>query len=89
MLKSDGNYHRAHIGIASALLRQGDYKDAMKYAKLADAGKIYNKAFEGRRREFLKANFGYILAGAAAFAVIAAASARLIRRRKKEKEAES
>ncbi|MGB4090730.1 MAG: hypothetical protein WBK46_02150 [Ruminococcus flavefaciens] len=89
VLKSDGNYHRAHIGIASALLRQGDYKGAMKYAKLADAGKIYNKAFEGRRREFLKANFGYILAGTAAFAVIAAAAARLIRRRKRDKEAES
>ena len=89
VLKSDGNYYRAHIGIASALLRQGDYKGAMKYAKLADAGKIYNKAFEGRRREFLKANFGYILAGVAAFAVIAAAAAKLIRRRRKAKEAES
>lgn len=89
VLKSDGNYHRAHIGIASALLRKGDYKGAMKYAKLASSEKIYGKAFEGWRREFLKANFGYILAGVIAIAVLAAAAVRLFRRRKKAKEAES
>lgn len=60
VLKRDGNYRRAYIGVASALLRKGDYKGAMKYAKLADAGDIYNKAFEGRRREFLKENFTVI-----------------------------
>ncbi|MBO4524885.1 MAG: hypothetical protein J5723_09435 [Ruminococcus sp.] len=57
VLARDGNYRRAYVGIASALLRKGDYKDSMKYAKLADAGDIYNKAFEGRRREFLKEHF--------------------------------
>ena len=89
VLRSDGNYHRAHIGIASALLRKGDYKGAMKYAKLADAEKIYNKAFEGRRREFLKANFGYILAGIVTVSVLAGLAVRLFRRRKKTKEADS
>ena len=62
VLKRDGNYRRAYIGVASALLRKGDYKGAMKYAKLADAGDIYNKAFEARRREFLKENFTAIAA---------------------------
>ena len=62
VLKRDGNYRRAYVGVASALLRKGDYKGAMKYAKLADAGDIYNKAFEGRRREFLKENFTAIIA---------------------------
>lgn len=62
VLKRDGNYRRAYVGVASALLRKGDYKGAMKYAKLADAGDIYNKAFEGRRREFLKENFTAIAA---------------------------
>ncbi len=66
VLKRDGNYHRAYIGIASALLRKGDYKGAMKYAKLSDAGDIYNKAFEGYRREFLKEHFTAIAAGLAA-----------------------
>ena len=66
VLKRDGNYHRAYSGIASALLRKGDYKGAMKYAKLSDAGDIYNKAFEGYRREFLREHFTAIAAGLAA-----------------------
>ncbi len=70
VLKRDGNYNRAYEGVAAALLRKGDYKGAMKYAKLADAGKIYNKAFEGRRREFLKEHFTAI---AAVLALMAAA----------------
>ncbi|MBP5581128.1 MAG: hypothetical protein J6X85_04990, partial [Ruminococcus sp.] len=74
VLKRDGNYRRAYVGVASALLRKGDYKGAMKYAKLADAGDIYNKAFEGRRREFLKENFTAIMAvlviGAAALTAL-------------------
>ncbi len=58
VLKRDGNYRGAYIGIASALLRKEDYKGAMKYAKLADSPKIYNKAFEGYRSEWLRENFG-------------------------------
>ena len=80
VLKRDGNYNRAYVGVASALLRQGDYKGAMKYAKLADAGDIYNKAFEGRRREFLKENFPVITA-----VIVLAAGALIVRGRLKKK----
>lgn len=66
VLKRDGNYRRAYEGAASALLRKGDYRQAMKYAKLADAGKIYNKAFEGYRLEWLKEHFTAIAAVTAA-----------------------
>lgn len=79
VLRRDGNYRRAYIGVASALLRKGDYKGAMKYARLADAPKIYNKAFEGWREEFLKKNFGKITA------LIAALAAALIFLRKKHR----
>lgn len=61
VLKRDGNYRRAYIGVASALLNAGDYEGAMKYAELADAPAIYNKAFEGYRMDFLKANFTAII----------------------------
>ena len=80
VLKRDGNYNRAYVGVASALLRQGDYKGAMKYAKLADAGDIYNKAFEGRRREFLKENFPVITA-----VIVLAAGALIVRGRLKKR----
>lgn len=78
VLRRDGNYRRAYIGVASALLRQGDYKGAMKYAKLADAPRIYNKAFEGYREEFLKKHFGEI---AALIVIVIAAIAFLKKRR--------
>lgn len=61
VLKRDGNYRRAYIGVASALLNAGDYEGAMKYAELADAPAIYNKAFEGYRMDFLKENFTAII----------------------------
>jgi len=66
VLRHDGNYWYANVGLSLALLRKGDYEGAMKYAKVAGVGKIYNKAFEGYRMEFLKKHFGAI------FAVIAA-----------------
>jgi hypothetical protein len=80
VLKRDGNYRRAYIGVALALLRKGDYEGSMKYAKLADDGKIYNKAFEGYRRQFLKEHF---TAMAAALAIAAAALIAFGRYRKK------
>ena len=61
VLRRDGNYRRANIGVASALLRKGDYKGAMKYAKRAGSPEIYNKAFEGYREEFIKQHFTAII----------------------------
>lgn len=61
VLKRDGNYRRAYIGVASALLNSGDYEGAMKYAELADMPSIYNKAFEGYRMNFLSENFTAII----------------------------
>lgn len=61
VLKRDGNYRNAYIGIASAKLNSGDYEEAMKYSKLADSGARYNKAFEGYRQEWIDAHFGLIV----------------------------
>ena len=83
VLRRDGNYRRAYIGVASALLRKGDYKGSMKYAKLADAPLIYDKAFEGWRREFLKEHFTEI----AAITAVLAAVLIYIGKRKKKKPA--
>lgn len=62
VLKRDGNYRMAYIGISSALYNEGDYEGLMKYAKLAESPKFYNKAFAGYRSEWLDANFGWIIA---------------------------
>ena len=87
VLARDGNYRRAYVGVASALLRKGDYKGAMKYAKLADAGDIYNKAFEGRRREFLKEHFTAIAAAALLLAAAVAVWGRYRKKHRKTKNA--
>ena len=84
VLSRDGNYRRANIGVASALLRKGDYKGAMKYAKRAGSPDIYNKAFEGYRAEFIKRNFTAIILCTAG---IAGAVIFTGRRRKKKSAA--
>ncbi len=61
VLKRDGNYRMAYVGISSALYNEGDYESAMKYAKLAESSKQYNKAFEGYRSEWLDENFVWIV----------------------------
>lgn len=76
VLKRDGNYRRAYLGAAAAKLRAGEYRESMKYARLADNSRIYNKAFEGWRLEFMKTHSGELAA-----AVIAAAVSVIIWRR--------
>lgn len=62
VLRRDGNYRRAYIGVSSALLEQGAYAESMRYAKLADAPHLYNRAFAGWREAFLREHMGGILA---------------------------
>lgn len=61
VMKGDGNYLIAQIGLANAYLNRGDYELAMKYAEMAALSNLYNKAFEGWREEFLKENLSLIL----------------------------
>ncbi len=61
VLKRDGNYRRAYLGISSAYYNMGRYKDSMEYAKKADASGRYNKAFERYRSQWLRAHLTQIL----------------------------
>lgn len=54
VLKYDGNYRRAYIGIGNALFNRFEYKEAMKYFKISISRAKYNRAFEGYRDEWLK-----------------------------------
>ncbi len=89
VLKRDGNYWRANVGVASALLRKGDYEGSMKYAKLAGMGSIYNKAYEGYRMEFLKKHFGAIFAVAAAVIIALLALGVAMKKRRRALAAEA
>lgn len=84
VLKRDGNYRRAYLGVAAAKLRAGEYEEAMKYAKLADAGGIYNKAFEGWRMNFVKKNFEVIVAAVIILIIASAAIKYKLKKRRAE-----
>lgn len=83
VLKRDGNYRMAYIGISAALYNEGDYKGSMKYAKLAESPMRYDKAFEGYRSQWLNENFGWIIL--AVVVLVALWIFLFIRNRKKKK----
>ncbi len=61
VLKRDGSYRMAYIGISAALYHEGDYEGSMKYAKLAESPSRYNKAFEGYRAQWLSRNLNWLI----------------------------
>ncbi len=81
VLSRDGNYRAAYVGISSALLNQGDYEGAMKYAELAESPRQYNKAFEGYRSEWLDENFTIVV-----IVVLVLIAAYLVLRHNKKKK---
>lgn len=61
VLKYDGNYRRAYIGIGNAYFNSGRYEEAMKYYKTAISRVRYDKAYEGYRDDFLRDHFDVIM----------------------------
>lgn len=61
VLKLNGNYDQAYIGIGRALLRKGQYKEAMKYFELKLDSKNYSKAFKLYREQWFTENIKTIL----------------------------
>jgi tetratricopeptide (TPR) repeat protein len=57
VLKYDGNYRRAYIGIGNALYNKYEYEEAMEYFEISISRDRYNKAFEGYRDIWLKDNY--------------------------------
>ncbi len=57
VLKYDGNYRRAYIGIGNALYNKYEYEEAMEYFEISISRDRYNRAFEGYRDIWLKANY--------------------------------
>ena len=61
VLKYDGNYRRAYIGIGNALFNRFEYEEAMEYFEISISRNRYNRAFEGYRDLWLKKNFTGIM----------------------------
>jgi DNA-binding beta-propeller fold protein YncE len=61
VLKMNGNYDLAYIGIGRAALRQRDYLKAMKYYELKHYRIGYGKAFQLYRKQWVEENLWIIL----------------------------
>lgn len=70
VLKINGTYDLAYIGLGKACMRQEDYKGAMDNFGLKHDRKNYSKAFMYYRKEWIEANIGWIV-GILAIAVVA------------------
>lgn len=60
VLKLNGNYDLAYIGIGRALLRQDKFEEAMEYFKLKLDYKNYSKAYKLYRKEWIEDHIAYI-----------------------------
>lgn len=76
LLKLDNNFQPAYSGLARLSLNNGDYEEAMKYAKIGYDRETYAVAFEYVRKDFLERNFALIFM--AAFAIIVIVCAFLV-----------
>jgi tetratricopeptide (TPR) repeat protein len=63
VLKRNGNYALAYVGIGKALARQEEYGEAMKYFRLAWDTDNYSKAFKYYRKEWVEEHIGLIFTG--------------------------
>src|SRR5699024_11175196 len=62
VLRRDGNYWFAYIGIGNALMNKGEFKEAMEYFKF-NHRRGYSRAFKEYRAQVLKDNFELIVGG--------------------------
>jgi tetratricopeptide (TPR) repeat protein len=61
VLKMNGNYEMAYIGIGRAAFRQGDYRKAMEYYKIKYEKDGYGRAFQFYRKQWMEENLWKIL----------------------------
>jgi len=61
VLKMNGNYDLAYIGIGRAALRQGEFQKAMRYYKLKHYREGYGKAFQLYRKQWMEENLWKVL----------------------------
>lgn len=61
VVKMNTNYELAYLGIGKALLRRGEYKEAMDYFELAHSATYYSKVYSEYRDAILSKNFSWIM----------------------------
>lgn len=70
VLMRNANCEVAYIGMGKSCLKEGDYKQAMKYFELGNSRKYYTRAFQFYRKELMQENFGKYMGVILALAVL-------------------
>ena len=70
VLKQNGNYDLAYVGIGRARLQNHDYKEACYYFKMARDKENYSEAFRYYRSEVVEENIGWIFSIAAVAMIV-------------------
>lgn len=70
VMKRNGNYDLAYIGIGRALLQQKQFKEACDYFAMARDSRNYSEAFRYYRSEWVKQNIGWIFGIVAVLLVV-------------------
>ncbi len=93
VVKRDGGYALAYVGLGKAALNDGEYSEALDYFEIAYDQDDYDKAFKYAREEFLRNNFTVIMIVVIVlivliivYKVLKKKGVRLIKRKKKEGE---
>lgn len=81
VLTLNANSTVAYYGIGLALDEAGQYKEALRYFKLAYSNKGYSNAFKEVRKEIIKDNFVLLIFGAAALIVITIVAAKFLKKK--------
>lgn len=83
VLKMNGNYDLAYIGIGRALLGQGKYKEAMEYFEVKRDDDNYSRAWKYYRKEWIEDNLGYVIIVLAVL-ILVPSVIKLVKKIKKE-----
>lgn len=70
VLKLNGNYNLAFIGIGRSMIRQENYKEAMEYFAMPRDAKNYGEAFRMYRKEWVEENIGWMFILVAALLIV-------------------
>lgn len=70
VLEKNSNYDLAYIGIGRALLRQGEYEEAMKYFEIKRDVDNYSRAWKYYRKDWIENNLGYVIVAVIALAAV-------------------
>ena len=87
VLRMNGNFGIAYGGIARALLRQGYYREAMRYFRQENDREGYGRAFGFYRRQWMEDNFWIFALAIGALIVIPPVVKQVLKIRKEIREA--